>query len=368
MGKRQGTLENMEMNFDFWKNRNVFLTGHTGFKGGWTSFWLSQMGANVYGYSLSPPATPNFFTETKLENYLSGSIFSNILDLKNLKQAIKDAKPSVIIHMAAQSLVRKSYSFPLETFVTNVTGTVNVLEAARQAENVKAIINVTSDKCYENNESNWSYRESDRLGGHDPYSSSKACAELIATAYQKSFFTELDIHLASVRAGNVIGGGDWGIDRLIPDFFKALDLEQSLSIRSPNSIRPWQHVLEPISGYLMLAEKLVLDGNKYAGPWNFGPNENNTKSVSQISDYLCSKIKKSSWIIDNSSKLHEAQFLKIDSSKAKNALGWQHQWDLDTTLNKTIDWYQAWRNDEDLIILTSQQINDYKKQMKKTIK
>ena len=355
----------MSVNSNFWKNRRVFLTGHTGFKGGWTSFWLSLMGANVHGYSLAPPTTPNFFLATNLKSRLSRSVIANILDLKNLKKAMKDANPTVVIHMAAQSLVGKSYNLPADTFATNVIGTVNVFEAARQVKSVKAVINVTSDKCYENKEWNRPFRESDRLGGQDPYSSSKACSELISAAYQKSFFTELDIYICSVRAGNVIGGGDWASDRLVPDFFKALDLRQAVNIRSPHSIRPWQHVLEPICGYLMLAEKLATDGKRYTGAWNFGPNKKNTKSVSEISDYLCSKIKESSWNNKKSSQWYEPQILKIDSSKAKNELGWKNQWNLSTTLNKTIEWYQAWRNREDVIALTRNQINIYKNQMEK---
>ena len=352
------------MNPEFWKNRNVFLTGHTGFKGGWISLWLSRMGAKVYGYSLAPPTSINFFESIKLEKLLSQSSIENILDLKILLQAMKVAKPSVVIHMAAQPLVRDSYSSPIETFKTNVIGTANVLEAARHTESVKAIINVTTDKCYENQEQILPYKENDRLGGHDPYSSSKACAELVSTAYQKSFLNDCGIHLATVRGGNVIGGGDWAKDRLIPDFFRALEAGKSLQIRSPNAIRPWQHVLEPIFGYLMLAEKLVVDGSNYAEAWNFGPDKNDARSVSQIVEHLCNKIKGSSWNIENTSQLHEAGLLKIDSSKAKSRLDWVHQWNIETALNKTIDWYQAWRSREDLIFITNAQIDLYEKQIK----
>ena len=352
------------MHPEFWKDRNVFLTGHTGFKGGWISLWLSRMGAKVYGYSLAPPTSINFFESIKLENLLSESSIENILDLKMLTQAMKAAKPSVVIHMAAQPLVRDSYNFPIETFKTNIIGTANVLEAARHTENVKAIINVTTDKCYENHEQTLPYQENDRLGGRDPYSSSKACAELVSTAYRKSFFKDSGIHLATVRGGNVIGGGDWASDRLIPDFFRALEAGNSIQIRSPNAIRPWQHVLEPISGYLMLAKKLVTDGENYAEAWNFGPDENDSRSVSQIVEHLCDKIKGSSWNIENISQLHEAGLLKIDSSKAKSRLDWVHQWNIETALNKTIDWYQAWRSREDLIFITNAQIDLYEKQIK----
>lgn len=353
------------MNKKFWKNRNVFITGHTGFKGGWMSLWLSRMGAKVYGYSLAPPTSINFFEAVKLEKLLSVSLIENILDLKMLTQAMKIAKPSVVIHMAAQPLVRESYNSPIETFRTNVIGTANVLEAARHTESVKAIINVTTDKCYENREQILPYQEVDRLGGHDPYSSSKACAELVSTAYRKSFFKDLGIHLATVRGGNVIGGGDWAADRLIPDFFRSLHASESLQIRSPNAIRPWQHVLEPILGYLMLAEKLVIDGDNYADAWNFGPNESDARSVSQIVEHLCNKIEGSSWNIESIPQLHESGLLTIDSSKAKSKLGWKHRWNLETTLNKTIDWYQAWRRREDLMSITNFQIDDYEKQIKK---
>mgnify|MGYP001261336810 CR=1 FL=1 len=353
------------MNSSFWKNRNVFLTGHSGFKGGWTALWLSNMGANVYGYSLQPSTKPSFFEATKLDKQISKSTFANILDLKNLVQAMKIAKPSVVIHMAAQSLVRESYKLPVDTYMNNVIGTVNVLEASRQIETIKAIINVTTDKCYENQERTKPYSENDRLGGHDPYSSSKACSELVTTSYRKSFLSDLNIYLASVRSGNVIGGGDWANDRLIPDFFKALNKNETLRIRSPNAIRPWQHVLEPISGYLMLAEKLITEGNKYSEAWNFGPEENETKKVSQIAEYLCSKIKGSRFEIENSLQPHEAQLLKLDSSKAKTKLAWKNQWNLEITLNKTIEWYQAWRNQEDMKDISISQINCYEEQMEK---
>jgi CDP-glucose 4,6-dehydratase len=241
------------MSPDFWRNRSVFLTGHTGFKGGWIALWLSQLGAKVYGYSLAPPTTPNLFTEIQLQDRLYKSVTADIRDLPSLTTAMRKANPSVVIHMAAQPLVRESYNIPVDTFTTNVIGTVNVLEAVRQSKTVQAIINVTTDKCYENQEWIWPYRENDRLGGHDPYSSSKSCAEIAAAAYRDSFFAKVGKQLASARAGNVIGGGDWATDRLIPDFLRAIDVDETLRIRSPNAVRPWQHVLEPLSGYLMLA-------------------------------------------------------------------------------------------------------------------
>ena len=353
------------MNLEFWKNRNVFITGHTGFKGGWISLWLSRMGAKVFGYSLPPPTAINFFELIKIESLLSQSSISNILDFKSLSKAMDSAKPSVVIHMAAQPLVSHSYDFPIDTFKTNIIGTANVLEVARNIKSVKAIINVTTDKCYENQEQKKPYFESDRLGGHDPYSSSKACAELVSTAYRKSFFTSSGAKLATVRGGNVIGGGDWSKDRLIPDFFRALEAKETLQIRSPDATRPWQHVLEPISGYLMLAEKLVDEGVDYAEPWNFGPDENNTRSVSQILEHLCKNIKGCNWTVERKPQLHETMFLNINSSKAKSRLGWAHQWDLETALNKTIDWYKAWLNREDLMSITNLQIDEYEKTIKK---
>ena len=261
--------------------------------------------------------------------------------------------------MAAQPLVRESYNAPVETFSANVIGTVNVLEAARQAGSVKAIVNITTDKCYENKEWLWPYRENDGLGGHDPYSASKACAEITASAYRDSFLAEAGIHLASVRAGNVIGGGDWATDRLIPDIFRAIDRNETLNIRSPNAVRPWQHVLEPLSGYLLLAEKLYEQGEEFSGAWNFGPNDGDTKPVSWIVDRLCAQIPGSNWKTDNAKKPHEAALLKLDSTKAKTKLGWVPRWNLEVALKKTLEWHQAWRKGDDMAALTIAQIQSY---------
>jgi len=347
------------MHSDFWKNKSVFLTGHTGFKGGWTAHWLNELGAKVYGYALAPPTEPNFFTETKLRERIAGSTIGDICDLENLAKAIKQAKPDTLIHMAAQPLVRESYSTPVETFASNVLGTVNVLEAARQAGTIKAIVNITTDKCYENKEWLWPYRENDRLGGHDPYSASKACAEIAAAAYRNSFLTEAGIHLASVRAGNVIGGGDWATDRLIPDFLRAIDRDEILTLRSPNAVRPWQHVLEPLSGYLLLAEKLHQAGEVFAEAWNFGPSEEDAKPVSWIVERLCKQIPGSKWQTENTKQPHEAALLKLDSSKVKSKLGWSPRWNLETALSKTVEWHQAWRNQKDMAAVTSAQIYSY---------
>jgi CDP-glucose 4,6-dehydratase len=345
----------------FWKNRSVFLSGHTGFKGGWLALWLSELGAKVHGYSLEMPSNPNFFSEINLEDRMESSTIGDIRDLDKLISAMNTSKASVVIHMAAQSLVRESYNAPLETFTTNIIGTVNVLEAVRKAETVEAIVNITTDKCYDNKEWFWPYRENDRLGGHDPYSSSKACAELISSSYRKSYLMESGTHLASVRAGNVIGGGDWGKDRLIPDLFRAIDTGKTLRIRSPNSVRPWQHVLEPLSGYLMLAEKLILNGEKFAEAWNFGPLESDSKEVSWIVEHLCKKIPKSVWVLDDSIKFHEAGFLKLDSTKAKTKLGWEPRWSLEIALDKTLDWYQSWKKNQSMAEISIEQIKAYEK-------
>lgn len=347
------------MNLAFWKDKKVFLTGHTGFKGGWIAHWLYDLGASVYGYSLEPPTQPNFFTETQLHKRLAHSTIGDIRDFTALTSALKKAKADIIIHMAAQPLVRESYYTPVETFATNVMGTVNILEAARQVGTVQAIVNITTDKCYENNEWLWPYRENDRLGGHDPYSASKACAEIAVAAFRNSFLADAKIHLASARAGNVIGGGDWATDRLIPDFLRALDAGKTPIIRSPNAIRPWQHVLEPLSGYLLLAEKLYTYGSVFAEAWNFGPNDDDAKPVSWIMDQLCTRIPGAKWKTEIAQHLHEASFLKLDSSKAKAKLGWAPRWHLEDALNKTMEWHQVWRGMKNVSHACSNQIDEY---------
>ena len=343
----------------FWKGKKVFLTGHTGFKGGWITHWLYELGASVCGYSLEPLTQPNFFTETQLQKRLASSTIGDILDLAALTKAVKAAEPDIIFHMAAQPLVRESYDAPVATFAANVIGTVNVLEAARQCCTAKAIVNITTDKCYENKEWQWPYRENDRLGGHDPYSASKACAEIAAAAYRDSFLTQANIHIASARAGNVIGGGDWAIDRLIPDFFRALDKKQTLTIRSPSAIRPWQHVLEPLSGYLLLAENLYINGSEFSEAWNFGPNDDDAKPVSWIVDQLSTYTPGARWQTGKAQQPHEAGLLKLDSSKAKARLGWVPRWRLEAALDKTLEWHQAWRKKADMTEITSAQIRAY---------
>jgi CDP-glucose 4,6-dehydratase len=347
------------MNPNFWRDRSVFVTGHTGFKGGWISLWLSKLEAKVHGYSLIPPTAPNFFSETQLENRMQSSTIADIRDLTKLTSALQTAKPSIVIHMAAQPLVRESYVRPVETFSTNVIGTVNLLEAMRSVDSVEAVVNITTDKCYENREWVWLYRENDRLGGHDPYSASKACAELVATSYRNSFFSKTGIQLASVRAGNVIGGGDWAADRLIPDFLRAVDAGETLRVRSPNAVRPWQHILEPLSGYLTLAERLVSGGSEYAEAWNFGPTELDAKPVSWILDHLCQKVPDARWEREESSQPHEACLLKLDITKARSKLGWSPRWSLATGLDKTLEWHQAWRDGRSMTDVSTKQIEEY---------
>jgi len=358
----------MEINSGFWKGRSVFLTGHTGFKGGWTALWLTKMGAKVHGYSLDAPTTPNFFSATKLEERLNSSTIDDIQNYASLKTAMSYAKPSVIIHMAAQPLVLQSYITPIETLKTNIIGTANLLEAAIKIKSVEAIVNITTDKVYENKEKLKPYIEDDKLGGCDPYSASKACAELVSVAYRNSFLKESDIKISTVRAGNVIGGGDWATDRLIPDFFRAIDTGKKLMIRNPESVRPWQHVLEPLSGYLLLAEKMVTDGDSFAEAWNFGPQENDVKTVSWIIDYLVRKIPNVKWEIDKATQPHEAKILLLDSTKARSKLGWLEKLPLEVAIDKVIEWHQAWKDNQSMDEISSSQINFYEKLQAKTSK
>ncbi len=347
------------MNRPFWRGKRVFLTGHTGFKGGWLALWLADMGAEVHGYALPPPTTPNLFAATSLQGRLASSTIADIRDAATLTQAMRTAQPDIVFHLAAQPLVRHSYVAPVETYAVNVMGTVNLLEAARQTPGVKAVINVTTDKCYENREWVWPYRENEAMGGFDPYSSSKACSELVTAAYRRSFLEPAGIHLASARAGNVIGGGDWADDRLVPDFLRALDAGQTLAIRSPQATRPWQHVLEPLSGYLVLAEKLFSGSQGYADAWNFGPEEADARPVQWIVEYLCGQVPGAAWQCDASPQPHEANMLKLDSSKARACLGWRPRWRLQTALGMTLAWHRAWKQGADMAAASVQQIHEY---------
>ena len=346
----------------FWKGKKVYLTGHTGFKGSWLSLWLQNMGALVKGYSLNVNTIPALFTEANVAKEME----SEIGDIRNLEQLTKSMvsfNPDILIHMAAQPLVRLSYQEPVDTYTTNVIGTVNVLEAARKCSSLKAIVSVTTDKCYENKEWEWGYRESEPMGGHDPYSSSKGCAELVTSAYRRSFFSTKDsASLASARAGNVIGGGDWAEDRLIPDILSAFEKSEPVVIRNPLSTRPWQHVLEPLSGYLVLAQELFLNGGDFAEGWNFGPKDEDCKPVSWILDKMVTYWgNNASWSLDKNNNPHEAGFLKLDCSKASNRLKWNPKWNLQLTLKSIVDWHQLYTNGGDLKKQCLKEINNYRK-------
>jgi CDP-glucose 4,6-dehydratase len=349
---------------DFWQGKRVFVTGHTGFKGSWLCLWLQQMGAVVHGYALAPPTKPSLFVESHLSERIS-SEEGDICDVERLYKSIHHFQPEIVFHLAAQSLVRLSYEAPVETYNTNIMGTVSLLEAVRKVGHIKAVVNITSDKCYENQEWLWGYRESEPMGGFDPYSSSKGCAELITASYRSSYFNSEKHHehgcaLASARAGNVVGGGDWALDRLVPDTLRAFSNKQTVSIRNPNAIRPWQHVLEPLSGYLMLAEKLYNEGPLFAEGWNFGPQEESAQSVQWMLDCLTSQWGEgTSWQLDHAHHPHEANFLKLDCSKAKIKLGWRPLWNLEHTLMRTVSWYKAWLQGTDMYDYTMTEINDY---------
>lgn len=348
----------------FWHGKKVFVTGHTGFKGSWLCLWLQQMGAIVRGYSLPAPTEPSLFAVANVRQGLI-SEEGDIRDFFHLREALADFKPEIVFHMAAQPLVRLSYDEPIETYSTNVMGTVYVLEAIKQVGGVKAIVNITSDKCYENREWVWGYREDEAMGGYDPYSNSKGCAELVASAYRNSFFNVVKYHehgtaLASVRAGNVIGGGDWAKDRLIPDILRSFENNQPVIIRNPHSIRPWQHVLEPLSGYLLVAQKLYTEGPAFAEGWNFGPNEMDATPVQAIVDTMVGLWgDKASWQLDGQDHPHEAHYLKLDCSKAKMRMEWHPRWDLNTTLSRIVSWHKAWLAGEDMRTYTLNEINDY---------
>jgi CDP-glucose 4,6-dehydratase len=349
----------------FWNGKRVFLTGHTGFKGGWLSLWLTSMGAKVTGYSLAPNTTPNFFEVAKVESDLEQSHIADIRDLEKLQKAMADAKPEILIHMAAQPLVRYSYANPIETYATNVMGTVHVLESIRALDCVRAAVIVTTDKCYENKEWAWGYRENEPMGGHDPYSSSKGCAELVTSAYRQSYFpfenySKHKVAIASARAGNVIGGGDWSEDRLIPDAIKAFEVKQALMIRNPLSTRPWQHVLEPLSGYLVLAQALHQEGAKFGGAWNFGPRDDDARSVKEVINLLIKNWESvASWTQDQSEQPHEAHSLKLDCSKARQYLNWIPRWTLEQAIENVTQWQSSYQRQNNMHDFSLKQIAAY---------
>jgi len=343
---------------NFWLNKRVLITGHTGFKGSWLSLWLSFLGANLIGLSLKPEGPKSNFYQSKIPKLME-SLIGDIRDLDLLKKTVKKFKPEIIFHLAAQPLVRDSYQDPLSTFNTNVIGTANLLDASRSSKLLKAIVVVTSDKCYENPENKKRFKETDPLGGYDPYSASKACAELVVQSYRKSFFEESDISLATTRAGNVIGGGDWSRDRLIPDLVRAVESGNKVKIRNPKAVRPWQHVLDPLSGYVKLAEKLW-DDKSYSTSWNFGPNRRDEKDVEWIVNYFLNKFKSQEiWKLDLENNPHEATYLNLDSQKARDKLDWDPQWDLSRTLDYTYDWYKKSLTTDNMQEFSFKQLNKY---------
>lgn len=351
----------------FWQGKRVFMTGHTGFKGSWLSLWLQQLGASVTGYALSSPTSPSLFESARVAEGMR-SLHGDVRDLPALREAMHAAQPEIVIHMAAQSLVRYSYEEPVETYATNVMGTVHLLEAVRQTAGVKAVVNVTTDKCYENKEWVWGYREDEPMGGHDPYSNSKGCSELVSSAYRSSFFgasthAQHGVALATARAGNVIGGGDWAKDRLIPDILAAFEKAQPVVIRNPHATRPWQHVLEPLRGYLTLAERLSNTGTAFAEGWNFGPHSDDARPVEWIVRRLAQKwADNASWQIDGSDHPHEANYLKLDISKAAHRLNWQPSMRLDQALDLIVDWNRQKLAGADLRAVTQAQISNYQSQ------
>jgi CDP-glucose 4,6-dehydratase len=352
------------MNRSFWEGKKVFITGHTGFKGSWLSLWLQSMGANVTGYSLLPPTRPSLFEEANVSQGMT-SIIGDIRDLSKLQAAIFEQCPEIIFHLAAQPLVRYSYKNPVETYTTNVMGTVNLLEAIRNTSGIKAVINITTDKCYENREWFWSYRETDYLGGFDPYSNSKACAELVSSAYRSSFFNKKNysqhgVGISTVRAGNVIGGGDWAQDRLIPDIISAFEQRQTVKIRNPKAFRPWQHVLEPLRGYLILAEHLYEDGINFGEAWNFGPFDEDVKPVSWIVEKMAQLWgNDAKWRIESGDHPHEASILKLDISKVYNKLDWRPILHIEDSLKMVVDWTKQRAKGSNMRVVTEEQINQY---------
>jgi len=346
----------------FWKGKKVFLTGHTGFKGSWLSLWLVSMGAKVTGYALAPNTTPNLFYVLAIDSLIEKSHIADIRDLSSLQKAMSEANPDAVIHMAAQPLVRYSYANPVETYATNVMGTVHVLESARSIDSVRVTVVVTTDKCYENKEWVWGYRENEPMGGYDPYSNSKGCAELVTSAYRRSYFSGANSvnKVASARAGNVIGGGDWSEDRLIPDAIKAFEANKPLMIRNPLATRPWQHVLEPLSGYLILTQALYDQGLAFASGWNFGPRDEDNRSVQEVVELLISSWGETArWKKEDSEQHHEANLLKLDCSKARLQLGWTPKWNLESAIQKIVEWQKAYQAKKNMQEVSLAQINQY---------
>lgn len=348
---------------NIYENKKVFLTGHTGFKGSWLALWLNQLGAKVCGYSLAPNTVPSMFNVLGIENKIEKSVIGDILDNITLEKAMSDFEPDIVFHLAAQPLVRLSYSEPVLTYKTNVIGTLNVLEAARKCKSVKVFVNVTTDKCYENKEINRGYKEDEPMGGHDMYSSSKGCVEIMSSSYRRSFLqNDGSYAMATARAGNVIGGGDWALDRLIPDCIRAINNNEKIEIRNPIAVRPWQHVLEPLSGYLLLGEKLLEDGKIYAEGFNFGPNEDSVLKVADVAQKVIEFYGQGEVVIHKKDNLHEAGLLMLNIEKAKKVLNWSPVYTPNQAIEKTVEWYKHfYANDTDMYYFTLNQISEYTK-------
>lgn len=348
----------------FWSGKRVLVTGHTGFKGGWLSLWLQKLGAKLQGYALSPPTKPNFFLSARVGEGMASTL-ADIRDAESLARCIRSFDPDIVFHLAAQPLVRASYLDPVGTYATNVMGTVHLLESLRATTRVRAVVNVTTDKCYENFGHKIGYREDEPLGGHDPYSSSKACSELVTAAYRRSYFNSGSLALASARAGNVIGGGDWAQDRLVPDILGAFERGETVRIRHPAAVRPWQHVLEPISGYLQLAQRLYTDGSAWAQAWNFGPKEDDARPVQTVVQHLAHLWGSTArWQLDTTSHPHEAGYLYLNIDKARDQLGWRPRWSLEQALASTVDWRRAWNDGSDMRHYSLVEIERYQDALK----
>ena len=351
---------------NIYRGKKVFLTGHTGFKGSWLALWLTSLGAEVCGYSLKPNTNPSMFEELKISEKITKSVIGDILDSETLEKTMQEFKPDIVFHLAAQPLVRLSYAEPKMTYETNVIGTLNVLESARKCSSVKAFVNITTDKCYENKEVKRGYKEDEPMGGYDMYSSSKGCVEIMSSSFRRSFLQEDGTYaMATARAGNVIGGGDWALDRLIPDCVRSINKGIDIEIRNPIAVRPWQHVLEPLSGYLLLGQKLLEDGKKYADGFNFGPEESSVLTVAEVAKKVCEYYEKGKVFVGEKSPLHEAGLLMLNIEKAEKVLNWTPTFDADTAIKNTVEWYKHFYNkDIDMYKYTMEQIKKYESKMK----